>query len=395
MNRLLAALRGQEERERCVTCVDVAPARPGTRADWPAWTPGWVSEGYARLGIDRPWEHQVEAMEAARRGHTVIATSTGSGKSAALWTPVLAALDAPYQLGRITEVRAKPSALYLAPTKALAADQLAGLEALLRAADATGLTAAVCDGDTPSEARRFIQSHADILLTNPDLLHFSLLPGHQRWAGLLRGLRYVIVDELHSYRGVWGAHVAWVLRRLRRVARHYGANPVFLAASATVSEPASTAARLIGVEPALVAAVTRDTAERGERTLVFWRPAPFDEEEPAAPDPFAADAAWELPAPAPVPAAPAEQAPAPDAAPAAPLPEQAARQGPPTRRSAAAEAATHAGPDNPELSAGAARALPDPVAGLAPPIEAAPRAAPAAPLPEQAARQGPPTRRSA
>jgi DEAD/DEAH box helicase domain-containing protein len=281
VNRLLAALRDEEERSRCVAHVDVAAATLGRRQAWPGWTPVWVREGYARLGVELPWTHQVEAMEAARAGHTVIATSAGSGKSAALWTPVLTALDAPSPLGRITEVRAKPSALYLAPTKALAADQLAGLEALFRAADSTGLMAATCDGDTPVEARRFLQSHVDILLTNPDLLHFSLLPGHARWAGFLRGLRYVIVDELHAYRGVMGAHVAWVLRRLRRLCAHYGADPVFLTASATVSQPAATAARLIDVEEDQVAAVTVDTAERGERTLVFWRPAAEDGDDGA------------------------------------------------------------------------------------------------------------------
>ncbi|MDR2381274.1 MAG: DEAD/DEAH box helicase, partial [Bifidobacteriaceae bacterium] len=287
MNQLLAALRDPDERARCITHLARTQRRAGQRAAWPEWTPDWIEQGYERLGIEQPWAHQVAAMNAARAGHTVIATSTGSGKSLALWTPVLTALDAPYHLGRIKERRTRPAALYLAPTKALAADQLAGLEALFRAADVTGLTAATCDGDTPPESRRYLQSHADIIATNPDFLHFSFLETHPRWAGLLRGLSYVIVDELHAYRGVLGAHVAWVMRRLRRIAAHYGADPIFLAASATVSDPDATAACLIGVERAAVTAITADTAERGENTFVFWRPAPYDP-QPSTPKPDAA-----------------------------------------------------------------------------------------------------------
>ncbi|MDR3360690.1 MAG: DUF1998 domain-containing protein, partial [Bifidobacteriaceae bacterium] len=232
-----------------------------------------------------------------RSGHTVIATSTGSGKSAALWTPALAAIDEPFELGRVTALRSRPAALYLAPTKALAADQLANLRALFRAAEVSGVQADACDGDTPIEARRFIQAHADIVASNPDFLHFSLLPGHQRWSGLLRGLRYVIVDELHAYRGVLGAHVAWVIRRLRRLAAHYGADPIFLAASGTVNDPGLTFARLIGAAPDQVTAVTQDTAERGERTLVFWRPAPMAGDPDSASLQPASDQ-WELPSPA-------------------------------------------------------------------------------------------------
>ncbi|MDR2114280.1 MAG: DEAD/DEAH box helicase, partial [Bifidobacteriaceae bacterium] len=272
MNRLLNALGTVETRFACVTHVEVTSARAGAQQAWPEWTPEWVRSGYQFLGVSEPWVHQVEAMESGRLGHTVIATSTGSGKSLALWTPVLAALDTPRPLGRITELRSRPAALYLAPTKALAADQDTALTGLFQAAGVPGWLAATCDGDTPRETRRYLQSHADILLTNPDFLHFSLLPAHARWAGLLRGLRYVIIDELHAYRGVMGAHVAWVLRRLRRLARHYGADPVFLAASATVCQPDAALARLIGSEIQQVTAVTEDTSEQGEQTLVLWRP---------------------------------------------------------------------------------------------------------------------------
>jgi DEAD/DEAH box helicase domain-containing protein len=276
VNKLIGALRDDLERAHRITHIEVTPARVGRHQAWPDWVPDWIRDGYGVLGVTSPWAHQVEAMEAARQGHTVIATATGSGKSLALWTPLLTALSEPLALGRISAIRTRPSALYLAPSKALAADQMNGLQALFKAAQLDGIYAATCDGDTPAASRGFIQSHVDLLASNPDFLHFSLLPGHAKWSGYLRGLRYVVVDELHAYRGVMGAHVAWVMRRLRRVARHYGADPVFLAASATVSQPAVSLARLIGAEPDTVRQVCHDSAAHGEHSLVLWRPAAVD-----------------------------------------------------------------------------------------------------------------------
>ncbi|MDR1442148.1 MAG: DUF1998 domain-containing protein [Bifidobacteriaceae bacterium] len=285
MNRLVAALGEPAARSECVTHVKVTPPRPGVLADWPGWVPDWVREGYGQLGVIQPWRHQSEAMTAGRQGHCVIATGTGSGKSLALWAPALAALDRPYELGRIAEVHSRASALYIAPTKALAADQMASLRALFRAGETTGLEVSTCDGDTPGDLRRFLASKADAILTNPDFLHFAFLPGHTRWAGFLRGLQYVLVDELHAYRGVMGAHVAWVMRRLRRLARHYGADPIFLAASATVSDPELTFARLIGEDPGMVTAIREDTSAHGERTFVLWRPSAFDGSSEDLPSP--------------------------------------------------------------------------------------------------------------
>ena len=156
--------------------------------------------------------------------------------------------------------------LYLAPTKALAQDQLAGLLAL-------GLDVRVTthDGDSPREQRDWARDHGEYVLTNPDMLHRSLLPGHSRWARFLGSLRYVVVDECHHYRGVFGAHVAQVLRRLRRVCALYGAHPTFVLASATVAEPAVTAGRLTGLD---VVAVTDDGSPRGQVALALWEP-PF------------------------------------------------------------------------------------------------------------------------
>ncbi len=157
------------------------------------------------------------------------------------------------------------TALYLSPTKALAADQLARLEALAL----PGLRAATYDGDTPLEERRWIRDHAQYVLTNPDLVHHSLLPGHQRWAPFLRALRYVVLDECHVYRGVFGSHLAAVLRRLRRVAARYGAFPTFVLASATVADPGSHARDLVGLP---VQPVTQDGSPRASMTFGLWEP---------------------------------------------------------------------------------------------------------------------------
>ncbi|GAA4419732.1 DEAD/DEAH box helicase [Georgenia halophila] len=261
--------------------LEVLPARPGRTAEWPAWADPDLVAGYRRLGVDQPWAHQVSAADAAHAGrHTIIATGTGSGKSLAAWLPALSAVRAGRagtaggpSSGSIKAYDRRSSILYLSPTKALAADQLAGLERLLEAAELRDVRLTTCDGDTPLTERDWARDHADAVLSNPDFLHFSMLPGHRRWQRLLKGLRYVVVDECHAYRGVLGAHVALVLRRLLRLARSYGAAPTVLAASATTAEPALTAARLIGAEPEEITAVTADMAPAGRRTIVLWQPA--------------------------------------------------------------------------------------------------------------------------
>jgi len=175
------------------------------------------------------WCHQREAADCAHEGtHVVISTGTASGKSLGYLLPVLTDIvdgaDAPSGRGA--------TALYLSPTKALAADQLARLTALA----IPGVRAATYDGDTPPDERRWIRDHCQYVLTNPDLVHHSLLPSHPRWAPFLRSLRYVVIDECHVYRGVFGSHLAALLRRLRRVAARYGAFPTFILASATVAD---------------------------------------------------------------------------------------------------------------------------------------------------------------
>jgi DEAD/DEAH box helicase domain-containing protein len=240
--------------------VEHLPAHAGRTTAWPSWADPGLLDALSGRGIVAPWQHQATAAELAHAGtHVVIATGTASGKSLAYLLPVLSDLAAGDPAVR------RPTALYLSPTKALAADQLDAVGSL-------GLPlprAATYDGDTPPDERRWVREHAGYVLTNPDLLHHSLLPGHERWASFLRGLRYVVVDECHHYRGVFGSNVAAVLRRLRRVAARYGAHPVFILASATVSDPGEHAGRLTGLT---VRAVVDDASPRGATDVVLWEP---------------------------------------------------------------------------------------------------------------------------
>ena len=278
---LEALLSGGVRRGERLTHVEHLGPRAGATAPWPTWADADLVNGYRALGVELPWTHQVEAADAAWSGrHTVLATSTGSGKSLAFWLPALTAVRADIagavlDPGRIESARRRGSVLYLCPTKALAADQLTSVSRLLDAALSRDVRVATCDGDTPFTERLWVQEHADVVLSNPDFLHFSLLPNHRRWVRLLRSLRYVVVDECHAFRGVFGAHVAAVLRRLRRLATVYGANPVFLLASATTGEPATSAARLLGVSIDEIVAVTDDASPAGRRTFALWEPPPL------------------------------------------------------------------------------------------------------------------------
>jgi DEAD/DEAH box helicase domain-containing protein len=254
-----------------IVATYVTKSRPAVLADWPKWADLALIAGYRGSGIDQPWHHQVIAAEAAWAGrHTALVTSAGSGKSLAFWLPALTAV----RTARTDKsVDAGATVLYLAPTKALTADQVLAVSRVLSAGRINDVEIAACDGDTSFELRGWIQSHADVVATNPDFLHHVLLPGHRRWSRLLRRLRYVIVDEAHAYRGLFGAHVSNVLRRLRRLAAAYGAHPVFLLASATAAEPAATAARLIGAEDDEIVVVAEDTAPHATTTYLLWEPA--------------------------------------------------------------------------------------------------------------------------
>jgi len=271
--RALDALLAGPGRAARATHVEEIPSRRATVVAWPGWVDAELVAAYARLGIIAPWAHQVEAAQLAHDGRcVVVATGTASGKSLAYQLPVLTALlkaDDDGDCLSPAPALFPPTALYLSPTKALAADQLRALEELKLPA----IRAATYDGDTPYEERTWIRAHANLVLANPDLVHRSMLPAHRQWTSFFRGLRFVVIDECHGYRGMFGSHVAHVIRRLRRVAARYGADPVFILASATVSEPSASASRLVGVD---VAEVTDDASPRGSSRFVLWEPPLLD-----------------------------------------------------------------------------------------------------------------------
>ena len=266
------------------------PGRPERIADWPQWVCPALMDAWARRGVERPWFHQREAMDALREGRDVVlATGTGSGKSLAAWTPILSDLVEAEDSSRISAIHRRPSALYLAPTKALAADQLASLMSLLgqdvTPEDAQGdgdpgvgpglvderlrrVRATTVDGDTPREAKEWARVGADLILSNPDFLHYVMLPSHQRWSRFLASLRLIVIDEAHHWRGVTGSHIALVVRRLLRVAHHLGADPRVVMLSATVRDAGSVGRALTGRD---AVAITEDGSPAGAHELVLWQ----------------------------------------------------------------------------------------------------------------------------
>src|SRR6476646_7514881 len=257
----LAAWAGILEGEE-LAYVASEPAREARTAPFPDELNPKVRAALEARGVQELYEHQADAWAAAARGeHVAVVTGTASGKSLAFNLPVLDALAA----------EPKRRAIYLYPTKALAQDQLRSLQDL----KVPRVKAAIYDGDTEAERRWQIRRWANLILTNPDMLHVGVLPHHDRWGDVLSNLAYVIVDEAHVYRGVFGSHVANVLRRLRRLARVYGAEPQFLLASATIANPGELATRLLGVETTVIG---DDAAPRAERTVALWNPPLTDEE---------------------------------------------------------------------------------------------------------------------
>ena len=242
----------------------VAESSEGERRSRPAPLPVEIHPGLrdalGRVGIDSLYSHQLRAFELAEDSNLVITSGTASGKSLAFNLPVLNSIAA----------RPKDRALYLYPTKALAQDQARKL-AQLRPPN---LREAIYDGDTPREERPEIRRKSNLVLTNPDMLHVALLPNHAGWGNFLANLEWVVVDEAHTYRGVFGSHVANVLRRLRRLARHYGREPRFLLASATIANPVELAEELVGTQFELV---DDDGAPRAGREIAMWNPPLTDE----------------------------------------------------------------------------------------------------------------------
>jgi len=237
-------------------------ARGGRTERLPAGLHPDVAAALSAAGVDALYTHQAEAWEAAERGESiVVTTSTASGKTLAFSLPVLDAI------AREPTARA----LFLYPTKALAQDQARWLARLgLR-----GLRPAIYDADTPVNQRAHVRRTANAILTNPDMLHVGILPHHDRWGDVLHNLRVVVVDEAHVYRGVFGSHVGNVLRRLRRLALAYGADPIFVLATATIANAAELASALTGLD---VRVVSTDTSPRAEREVVLWNPELLDPE---------------------------------------------------------------------------------------------------------------------
>ena len=258
---LRRSLAGSDSESSPITHIEVIPSAPPSFDDWPEWLPPALIDAFGADGIERPWTHQVSAACAARRGeHVVICTGTASGKSLA------------YQMPILTELLTDPhsTALYLSPTKALGADQIRSVSALIAGREEySHLQPCAYDGDTDPEIRQWARAHSRWIFTNPDMLHIGILSGHARWRQFFRHLRYIVIDECHHYRGVFGAHTSLVMRRLLRIARAAGAEVTVIAASATVADPAESLSRLIG-EPAV--AVTQDGSPRGERTVALWEP---------------------------------------------------------------------------------------------------------------------------
>jgi DEAD/DEAH box helicase domain-containing protein len=244
-----------------VTAVRVLPARAASNAPFPAGIEHRLREALKSRGIEQLYSHQAVAIDhALTRRNVVITTPTASGKTLCYNAPVLSAIL------RDPSTRA----LYLFPTKALAQDQLAELHEISNVlSDETSIGVFTYDGDTPQDARRAIRGRAHIVLTNPDMIHSGILPHHPRWAKLFENLRYVVIDELHAYRGVFGSHLTNVLRRLRRICQHYGSNPTFICSSATIANPRELAESLVEQPFELV---SENGAPRGEKFFLFVNP---------------------------------------------------------------------------------------------------------------------------
>jgi DEAD/DEAH box helicase domain-containing protein len=241
--------------------VEEIAARDAIYGELDAPLPPRLQEALAAQGVNRLYRHQAEAIDLARSGHHLIVTTpTASGKSLCYNAPILESL--------LLDDRAR--ALYLFPTKALAQDQRGKLEGLKLHPE---VTTATYDGDTPKEERSWVKRYGRLVITNPDMLHVGILPYHAGWATLFRNLRYIVIDEAHIYRGVFGAHVANILRRLRRVAALYGARPQFIACSATIANPGELFHTLTGLD---AEPVSGDGAPTGRKHFVFWNPPVFD-----------------------------------------------------------------------------------------------------------------------
>jgi DEAD/DEAH box helicase domain-containing protein len=259
VRKVLDSLAARDVSGEVLTAIRYFPAREAQWAEFPVWVHADLAGAYAAKGIRQLYTHQAIAAEAVHAGkNVVVVTPTASGKTLCYNLPILnSVLENP-----------DTRALYLFPTKALAQDQLAELYDLNQRLD-NRFGVFTYDGDTPADARRAIREKGHIVLTNPDMLHTGILPHHTRWTRLFENLRYIVIDELHSYRGVFGSHLCNVLRRIRRIASFYGSDPQFICCSATIANPGDLAARLLEKE---VEVLDANGAPAGEKTFVFYNP---------------------------------------------------------------------------------------------------------------------------
>ncbi len=256
-SRRLAARLQHRYADRITGVLDL-PAREGRYAPLPQAMPEALRHALQQRGINRLYSHQAEAWDAAASGdHVAIVTPTASGKSLCYTLPVVTAA-----------MQTGAKALYLFPTKALAQDQVAELLEL-NATGGLGIKAFTFDGDTPGDARQAVRLHGDIVVSNPDMLHQAILPHHTKWASFFENLRYVVIDEIHTYRGVFGSHVINLLRRLKRICAFYGSSPQFMLCSATIGNPVEHASALI---EAPVTAIVESGAPAGPRQVMLWNP---------------------------------------------------------------------------------------------------------------------------
>src|SRR3990172_1298225 len=243
----------------CITDLRVFKKREGQYRPFPSSIHPILIEALKREGIERLYSHQADAIEAVAEGKdVVVVTPTASGKTLCYNLPVLnTKLSMPFS-----------KAIYLFPTKALSQDQMIELQSLIQKIEQSFATFTY-DGDTPADARQAIRSQGDVVITNPDMLHTGILPHHTKWVTFFQNLRFVVIDELHTYRGVFGSHMTNVLRRLDRICRFYGSRPQFICCSATIANPKELAERLQEREVLLV---EKSGAPSSEKTFIFYNP---------------------------------------------------------------------------------------------------------------------------
>ncbi|MEA4883389.1 MAG: DEAD/DEAH box helicase [Clostridia bacterium] len=259
-SRFINSLVASRDYRDQIAYVETIPARPARYGVLDPPAPPALASALEGMGITTLYTHQAEAVSLARAGHDlVVVTSTASGKTMCYNIPAIESLISSSQA----------TALYIFPTKALAQDQQRGLARFVDLEPSMPVKSGTYDGDTPDSTRRKLREEANIILTNPDMLHQGILPSHPNWRRFFAGLRYVVIDEIHAYRGVFGSNVANVIRRLNRVCAHYGSKPTFICCSATIANPGELAERICG---RTVAVVDDDGSPRGPRKFVFWNP---------------------------------------------------------------------------------------------------------------------------